>query len=82
LCSEYKEGSYAARNKGILNSKGDILAFTDSDCIPKDNWLEKGLSVVVNQDSPGLIGGQINYFARDGNKTSFLSMFILETLLS
>src|SRR3972149_2192306 len=29
---EPKEGSYAARNKGILNSKGDILAFTDSDC--------------------------------------------------
>jgi len=64
---EYKEGSYAARNKGILNSKGDILAFTDSDCIPNDNWLEKGLSALVNNDSLGLIGGRINYFARDEN---------------
>jgi glycosyltransferase involved in cell wall biosynthesis len=67
FCHEYKEGSYAARNKGILNSKGDILAFTDSDCIPNDYWLEKGLSAVVNKDPLGLIGGRINYFARDEN---------------
>ena len=67
LCHEYKEGSYSARNKGILNSRGDIIAFTDSDCIPKDTWLEKGLSAVVSKDSLGFIGGRVNYFARDEN---------------
>ncbi|MCH8014730.1 MAG: glycosyltransferase [Candidatus Dadabacteria bacterium] len=67
FCHEYIEGSYSARNKGILNSRGDIIAFTDSDCIPKDTWLEKGLSAVVSKDSLGFIGGRVNYFARDEN---------------
>ena len=26
------KGSYAARNVGIYNAKGEILAFTDADC--------------------------------------------------
>ncbi len=74
-CHEYKEGSYAARNKGILNSKGDILAFTDSDCIPNENWLEKGLSAVVDKNSLGLIGGKINYFAIDENKMNSVELW-------
>lgn len=77
LCSEYKEGSYAARNKGILNSKGDILAFTDSDCVPMDNWLEKGLSAIDNKDSLGLIGGRINYFAKDESKMTSAELWEL-----
>ncbi len=77
FCHEYKEGSYAARNKGILNSKGDILAFTDSDCIPNDYWLEKGLSAVVNKDPLGLIGGRINYFARDENSMTSVELWEL-----
>lgn len=37
-CSE-KPSSYCARNKGVQSAKGDILAFTDSDCIPELDWL-------------------------------------------
>lgn len=33
-------GPAAARNKGIYAAKGRIIAFTDDDCIPQDNWLE------------------------------------------
>ena len=32
LLYEYRPGSYAARNTGIRYSKGEVLAFTDSDC--------------------------------------------------
>lgn len=62
---EPKEGSYAARNKGILNSTGDILAFTDSDCIPAQDWLEKGLSSLVNKTNAGFVAGKVSFFARD-----------------
>lgn len=40
LIDEKKPGSYAARNKGVIHSKGNILAFTDSDCIPDKNWIK------------------------------------------
>ncbi|WP_373399087.1 glycosyltransferase family A protein [Algoriphagus halophilus] len=33
-------GSYAARNQGIAVAKGEIIGFTDSDCLPSENWLK------------------------------------------
>lgn len=39
ILTEEKPTSYAARNKGIANASGKIIAFTDSDCVVDDNWL-------------------------------------------
>ncbi len=36
-------GSYAARNVGIESASGQVLAFTDADCVPEPRWLEQGL---------------------------------------
>lgn len=35
-----KQGAYAARNRGIIKAKGAIIAFTDADCIPAEDWLQ------------------------------------------
>lgn len=67
LVSEHKPGSYAARNKGILSSKGDILAFTDSDCIPNEDWLEKGLLSFLAKDNIGFVAGNLIFFPRDAD---------------
>jgi glycosyltransferase involved in cell wall biosynthesis len=36
-------GAYAARNKGVQVATSDNLAFTDADCRPHPDWLERGL---------------------------------------
>jgi len=35
------QSSYAARNKGILSSNGETIAFIDADMIVEKNWLSK-----------------------------------------
>jgi glycosyltransferase involved in cell wall biosynthesis len=42
LVAEDKQGSYAARNAGVNNTEGHILAFTDADVRPHKKWLETG----------------------------------------
>ena len=44
------QSSYAARNKGIHNSKGEIIAFTDADCRPESDWLENLVKPFVNPE--------------------------------
>jgi glycosyltransferase involved in cell wall biosynthesis len=61
---EKKPSSYAARNKGISLAKGDILAFTDADCIPEKNWIEKGVKALNSTPNCGLVGGNIKLFSQ------------------
>ncbi|HUI82796.1 MAG TPA: glycosyltransferase [Candidatus Binatia bacterium] len=36
-----RRGPALARNKGIREASGHVVAFTDDDCIPEPDWLEK-----------------------------------------
>lgn len=61
---ESKPGSYAARNKGIKHSTGEILAFTDADCIPQRNWLKAGVEELIRTNA-GIVGGDVKLFFID-----------------
>ncbi|MBF0153671.1 MAG: glycosyltransferase [Magnetococcales bacterium] len=41
LIRQTHQGPSVARNAGILQARGDLLAFTDSDCEPEPDWLRR-----------------------------------------
>ena len=59
---EAQPGSYAARNRALGVAGGEIFAFTDSDCIPDQRWLEQGVSGLQCRNA-GLIAGRVEVFA-------------------
>lgn len=41
LVPEPRPGRSTARNAGIRAARGDVLAFTDADCVPRTSWLRE-----------------------------------------
>jgi glycosyltransferase involved in cell wall biosynthesis len=74
ICESHRS-SYAARNKGILNAKGAVIAFTDSDCIPKSDWIEKGVTNLLNEPHCGLVAGRIEIFCSDPENPTAIELY-------
>lgn len=67
-------GPAAARNRGAGAAQGDIVAFTDSDCIPEPNWIE---SLVAGFDEDAVaVGGGYGI----ANESSLLARMIHEEI--
>ena len=41
------QGPAGARNVALLHARGEVLAFTDSDCLPAEDWIESGLAALA-----------------------------------
>lgn len=63
---EEQPGSYHARNAALAYEPlGEIIAFTDSDCLPEANWLEEAINALMGaDDNVGAIGGHVEMFTR------------------
>jgi GT2 family glycosyltransferase len=57
-----EKGAGPTRNVGVAAARGEILAFTDSDCLPEAEWLEAGLRALADFD---FVGGRMKVAVED-----------------
>jgi GT2 family glycosyltransferase len=50
-------GPAAARNIGWCMARGEIIAFTDDDCLPEPDWLQEGMAAL--KDDLAGVSGQV-----------------------
>jgi cellulose synthase/poly-beta-1,6-N-acetylglucosamine synthase-like glycosyltransferase len=64
LVMQNGNGLNAARNTGIKNSESEIVAFTDSDCVVPEDWVQR---IVKNFEvtQVGCVGGSIKGYDGD-----------------
>lgn len=59
---EPRPGAYAARNRGVAAADGEVVFFTDADCVVRPGWFEAGLGLIgegydIVQGYSGATGG-------------------------
>jgi glycosyltransferase involved in cell wall biosynthesis len=66
---ETRIGISYARNKGLYKAQGDIIAFTDDDCIVKEDWIRNIISAHAEYPDAIAIGG--NTFDYDSDLVGY-----------
>ncbi|HTR16701.1 MAG TPA: glycosyltransferase [Acetobacteraceae bacterium] len=56
------QGAGPARNAGVAASRGTILAFIDSDCVPEPDWIREGAAALSQHD---FVGGKVVTLAQN-----------------
>lgn len=65
LLFESRPSSYAARNLGARAAVGDVLAFTDADCLPAPDWIERAYAYLLASGEPSFVAGHVDVFVGD-----------------
>lgn len=81
LVREPRAGSYRARNTGVRASTGEVLAFTDADCVPDPDWLAKGVAHLTHTPECGLVGGKIDIAFLDPSRPTAAELYEKYTAL-
>lgn len=56
VLSQPHHGPAAARNLGLREARGEIVLFTDADCIPTSTWIEEMTKPFADPDVVGVKG--------------------------
>lgn len=78
VVEQANQGPASARNRGGREADGSILAFTDDDCAPRPDWLQRLAGALVAEPA-ALVGGRVvnalagnNYAQASQDLVSFL----------
>lgn len=77
---ETAPGSYAARNRGLQRARGAVLAFTDADCLPAEDWIERGVAALRAFPSAGFVAGRVDLFVQDPARPTAAELYDLTVL--
>ena len=75
LVVEKKKGLNVARNTGVKNSTGEIVLFTDSDCVVPRDWIKQMVKNFRDEDV-GCVGGNVSRY-----EDNFLSRYADESIM-
>lgn len=60
LITKKNSGAYDSRNRGITAATGNIIAFTDGDCVATKDWI-KNIEKVMREKNIDVVGGKISH---------------------
>lgn len=69
LIFQENQGAGIARNTGIINAKGEYLAFLDADDIWESTKLEKQVRILEENPKVGLVYSWVEYISETGQST-------------
>jgi cellulose synthase/poly-beta-1,6-N-acetylglucosamine synthase-like glycosyltransferase len=73
LVTEPRRGPSWARNAGINASGGDIIAFTDADCIAGTAWLRELVAGFQEDDGAWAVAGEVLAFAPETRAEHYMA---------
>jgi glycosyltransferase involved in cell wall biosynthesis len=78
---ETRPGLSAARNRGLASASGDLIMFTDDDCLVAADWVTVALRLFKNNPLQ-VVGGRVDLFNKDHLPLTIKSSPVRETLHS
>jgi len=78
---EPRRGPAAARNAGVALATGELIAFTDADCLPEPGWLERGARRLLAEDNCGIVGGRVDLVPEDPARPTAAELYDRATYL-